>query len=277
MRETRRDPGSVDEACADELSLEVERLRGMLLQAAKLAELGTRVAALVHEMNQPLVAIKAFAQMIGAQCEDEATSRRAVFIEQQAGVLVSLVDRIRTHTRMDTKDGTAHLGDVASRVVELLDHLLRRAGVDLVIEIEPESLILPLDEVQLQQVLVNLLTNAFDAVEEQEDRRVRLAGSETANKEILLTVSDTGVGIPEDLRERVLDPFFTTKDPERGTGLGLPICKEIANAHGGDLTIRRCEEPSLGGKDKGYRTVVEVRLPSVVEPPAEGLEKGGTL
>lgn len=306
MKELRKEQDLDGDRPVDEMELELERLRAMLLQSAKLAELGTRIATLVHEMNQPLVAIKAFAQMILADSDDEVAVRRASMIEKQAEVLASLVGRIRTHSRQSTNEDTCDLSRVADTSLELLDHVFRRGKVDLEVLVGPGPIVVPLDKVQLQQVLVNLLTNAVDAVEDSSCRRVRLSTG-IFDGEAFVEVADTGSGIPEEIAQKVLDPFFTTKDPERGTGLGLSVCTEIVKSCGGTLSIESsptavtardedcdAKTSSLSSKDgakgegtvgKGesasadirreFKTRVKVILPLVAERSEELSAEGG--
>ncbi len=273
-------PGFSGESRPEELEGEVLRLKAMLLQSAKLAELGTRVATLVHEMNQPLVAIKAFAQMIKGTSNDEDTVRRATLIEEQAEVLVSLIDRVRVHARQGSKNKRSDLRAAVNGAIQLLGHVFRKSRVELEVEVEDVPLGVPLDEVHLQQVLVNLVMNAVDAVENVDDRRVRIFAGRRGD-DVRLSIADSGPGIPKDIEVQILDPFFTTKPPEKGTGLGLPICKEIVGSVGGTLSIQSalaldlCEGFRPGAKGPGFRTVVEVRLPAVSDESFRGAADGG--
>jgi two-component system, NtrC family, C4-dicarboxylate transport sensor histidine kinase DctB len=257
--EMRRVPISdVSDADANELA----RLRELLIQSGKLAELGTHVASLVHEMNQPLVAIKAFAQMLKGSVDDPASQRRATFIEEQAETLEKLVGRIRRYARHGQPvdaEVRSDLVPVVVVVLDLVDHHLRRTGVVLELDLPEGPLMVPLDSVRVQQLLVNLLTNAADAVEGLENRRVRLCAGTRAD-EVWIRVADTGAGIPPELSERILEPFFTTKDAERGTGLGLPICQEIAASCGGRLHVGSAPGAEL---PEPFVTAVEIILPAV--------------
>jgi C4-dicarboxylate-specific signal transduction histidine kinase len=92
--------------------------------------------------------------------------------------------------------------------------------------------------VQISQILLNLLSNAFDAVENQSLRWVRM-GAEADDQQVRITVTDSGPGVPPDLESRIMEPFFTTKDVGKGTGLGLSVSKGNAEAHGGSLALDR--------------------------------------
>lgn len=256
------DPKSTREA----LEAELERYRSILIQSAKLADLGREVASLAHEVAQPLLAIKAFAQMLKAQLDgDEGAQRRAAFIEEQAIVLEEIVTRLRRYARQAEVDAEASsdLRAVLESVLMLVDHRLAKAHVDVEVDL-PEALEpIALDRVRAQQVLVNLLTNAADAVAGQERRVVRVV-ARPAGDHVKVYVLDSGPGIPEEIREKVLEPFFTTKGVERGTGLGLPIVKEILDACGGRLSIASADSVPIDGVE-GMRTAMVLEIPLAPE------------
>lgn len=246
-----------------QLREELERCRSMLIQSAKLADLGQEVASLAHEVAQPLLAIKAFAQMLKAQLNaDEGAQRRAAFIEEQAIVLEQLVIRLRNYARQSTGEESAasHLPAIVETVLMLVDHRLAKARVDVKVVFPDHVPLVALDRVRGQQLLVNLLTNAADAVEGEDDRRVSVVGIVEATR-VKVYVVDSGPGIPPEVRSKMLEPFFTTKGPERGTGLGLPIVKEILDACGGGLEILQADEiPLEGFEGPGTAMVMDIPL-----------------
>ena len=138
-----------------------------------------------------------------------------------------------------------------------------------VTDFDPRAPKVSADADQLQQVFLNLLLNALDAMPDGGDLRLRLSHDAQAI-EVVVEVTDTGHGIPEDVLPRVFDPFFTTKGAGRGTGLGLAVCYGIVTAHGGRIAV----EPGAGGRG----TSVRVSLPAgaAAEPsPSKVLANGG--
>jgi signal transduction histidine kinase len=120
--------------------------------------------------------------------------------------------------------------------VELCTERFRQHNIDLVIDpIEP-GLYVECRGVQIAQVLLNLLSNAHDAVDGARERRVRIA-VDNDDRDVRIAVSDSGPGIPPEIRARIMEPFFTTKEIGKGTGLGLSVSKGIAEAHGGRLAL----------------------------------------
>jgi two-component system C4-dicarboxylate transport sensor histidine kinase DctB len=244
------------------LEAELERCRAMLLQSAKLADLGQQVASLVHEMNQPLLGIKAFAQMLKKELgNDESARRKATFIEEQAIVLERMAARVRRHSRRSDTDRNARVDveKAVEGVLTLLSHRVRKAGVSTEVDLAPGLPRARMTDIHMQQLLVNLVGNAADALRETNDRRLRILGR-TDGDGVRLVVADSGPGIPEDVLANIFEPFFTTKDAAHGTGLGLPITLEIVKAYGGTLEVRRGEEAAAVAGD-GMSTAFEIRLP----------------
>jgi signal transduction histidine kinase len=111
------------------------------------------------------------------------------------------------------------------------------------------------DASRLQQVIVNLIVNAEDAMEEQEEpKEVRVESFAVATDQVGLAISDSGCGIPDEIKEAIFDPFFTTKPPNRGTGLGLSISKSIVEMHGGSILV----EPNPQGRGSQFRIALPV-------------------
>lgn len=113
---------------------------------------------------------------------------------------------------------------------------IRENGIDLRVSAIDQSLQLKCRPVQISQILLNLVNNAFDAVRGSKERWIEVDAVDTPD-EILISVTDSGSGIPVDVRERLFRPFFTTKDSHQGTGLGLAISRRIAEDHGGDISL----------------------------------------
>ncbi|MES1157471.1 MAG: ATP-binding protein [Haliangium ochraceum] len=220
-----------------------QRLRDMLAAAGRLAEFGRFAAKQNHELRQPLFAIKGLAQLLLDREQFNVDEARdfARHIVEQSERLTRLVGDLR-HVSIPTAQTNQRVVDVSPvllRVTSLLDWRFRK-GVTLRTEIAPDLPAVAVSPHQLEQVLINLLSNALDAVAGQPGPliQVRVAsGSRAARAVVEISVADNGTGVARTVRGRLFDNFFTTKGEEAGTGLGLAVSREIARGAGGDLEL----------------------------------------
>jgi len=212
-----------------------------LARANRVATVGAFSASIAHELNQPIASMLMDAQtgrrLIGRDNLDmEALGRVLERVERTAQRVAGIVQRTRENIVAGRRATTAiDLGRLATETRDLLDHDLKRAGVELEIVCQDTMPMIKCDPVELQQVFVNLLSNASDAMRDQPGpRRIRLE-IQAADDAVNVAVTDTGPGIPEALIERLFEPFFTTKPT--GIGMGLQICRSAVEAMGGQLTV----------------------------------------
>ncbi len=211
-----------------------------LIQAGKLAGLGQMSAALSHEFNQPLAAAKTYAETSGVLMDlgrtDEARDnvrRISALIDRMASISKHLRNFAR---KPNEKLGSVLLEDVMRDTLEIVATRLKTADAILDVEIDPMLPAVKAGAVRLQQVLVNIITNAADAVEGLEDRRITVSAEKESDK-VIVSVRDRGPGVPPAIRERIFDPFFTTKGVGKGLGLGLSISYNIIKDFGGSLSV----------------------------------------
>jgi two-component system, NtrC family, C4-dicarboxylate transport sensor histidine kinase DctB len=211
-----------------------------LIQAAKLAALGQMSAALSHEFNQPLAAVRNYAENLPALLDRGRTTEARGNAER----ILDLIDRmaalgrdLRNFARKPEQGiGRASLPEVIRAATEIAGPRLRAAGADLVVDIAPDLPTVAGGPLRLEQVLVNIITNAADAVDGRADRRILLTAAPTPEG-ARISVRDFGPGVPEALRDRIFDPFFSTKGVGHGLGLGLSISYNIVKDFGGALTV----------------------------------------
>ncbi len=232
----------VEERTADlaRVNLQLRQTQADLIQAGKLAGLGQMSAALSHEFNQPLAAAKTYADSATMLIDRDRISEA----RDNLGRISNLIDRmasISRHLRNFARKPNEKLGpicieDVVQETLEIVSARLGTADASLVMNFEPGLPLVQGGSVRLQQVLVNILTNACDAVEGLDDRKIELwAGRE--NGRVVIEIGDRGPGVPPAIMERIFDPFFTTKGVGKGLGLGLSISYNIIKDFGGSLTV----------------------------------------
>jgi two-component system C4-dicarboxylate transport sensor histidine kinase DctB len=222
---------------------EVRRLRELLAAAGGLAEFGRFAAQQIHELRQPLFAIKGLAQLLLEKERVELDevldfARHIVEQSERLTVLVSNLRQLSIPAAQATKR-RAELGEVLVRVTSLLDFRVRKAGTTLRTQIAPDLPVLAAAPHALEQILINLLANALDAVAGATRPMVQVRARIQADNPrfAVIEVADNGAGVAKAIRDRLFESFFTTKGEEHGTGLGLAVSREIARSLGGDLVL----------------------------------------
>jgi signal transduction histidine kinase len=214
---------------------------GQIIQASKLATLGEMATSVAHELNQPLNVIRMAAgnsrRMISkgtATCE--YLNAKLERIEEQTARAAVIID----HMRVFGREAKEEVEPIAPRVVvtnalDLMAEQLRLAGIEIVTEFSKDCPAILGHSIQMEQVILNLLTNALDAMAKSAgDKKITLRVF-ADDKGVHITAEDTGGGIPEDALPRIFEPFFTTKEMGKGTGLGLSVSYGIINDMNGTL------------------------------------------
>jgi two-component system C4-dicarboxylate transport sensor histidine kinase DctB len=246
-----------------ESAAELRRLRDLLAAAGRLAEFGRFAAQQIHELRQPLFAIKGLAQLLleKDRLELDEVLDFARHIVEQSERLTGLVANLRqlsVPAQIGGK-GRTEVGAVLVRVTSLLEFRLRKAAVTLRTQIAPDVPPVAAAPHALEQILINLLANALDAVSGAASPIVQLRARVLPENPrfTCIELGDNGPGIAKAVRSRLFESFFTTKGDEQGTGLGLAVSREIARGAGGDLVL--LDEP--GGWNEPVVTVFRLTLP----------------
>lgn len=222
---------------------EIINLRNKLYHSYKIASLGLLVSGVAHEINNPLTGILGFTELLNMKTTDEAVKRELQKIYKAAERCKHVVESLMCFSRQQAPHRTLeHINSIIDKTVELRSYWLRRNDVELVKEYGNVPLSY-LDSQQLQQVILNMIMNAEDAIAEAgtKGRIAVTTGYDKDKDRILIRISDNGAGIPEENLPKVFDPFFTTKPVNKGTGLGLSISYGIISEHGGDVRVESRE------------------------------------
>lgn len=213
--------------------------REQAMQAEKMSVIGEMLSGVAHELNNPLASVLGFSQLLLSQCTDERQHERLSLVVAEAQrarrVVANLLDvaRVRPPERV-----AVSLDEIVTSVLTLFAYAFRVDDID--VEWRPAANLPPVsgDRARLQQVMVNLVSNAQHSLRQShKPRRLTVRADEAAGR-VRLQVSDNGGGIPENHLDRIFTPFFTTKAVGAGTGLGLAICARIAEEHGGTIHVR---------------------------------------
>jgi two-component system NtrC family sensor kinase len=233
------------------------RLNNQLMQASKLASIGELSAGVAHEINNPVAIIMTERQLLLDQfqqtiIEDPAFKDQFLSSMDQIALQSQRCKRIthnllrfsrRTRSMIESID----LNRFVAEVVDLMERETKTSGIRLLTDLDPDLPAIQSDSSQLQQVFLNLITNAVDAHEGKPYGSIRIStryDKDTAG--IFLSIADTGTGIDPKHLDRIFDPFFTTKPVGKGTGLGLSICYSIIRQLKGNITVK--SEPGEGSE-----------------------------
>ena len=218
-----------------------KRLEGQLIQSEKLAAVGTLVSGVAHELNNPLTSIAGLSEFLPEQGKGDDPAREHLrVINDQAERASRIVRNLLAFARKGpTERAPVDLGDVVQRTVLLLGYEMRQAGITIETRFATGLPTVLGNRDQLQQVVLNLLTNAAYALAQMPagaPRRITVGVSEEGAN-VVARISDTGPGMPPDVAAQIFDPFYTTKPPGEGTGLGLFLSFGIAESHDGVLAV----------------------------------------
>ncbi len=257
-------------AVAREVALIVERkeaeeekskLHQQLIHADRLATIGQIAAGVAHELNEPLGSILGFAQLVQKSPELSDSAEQDIEKIITASLYArEVIRKLMVFARqMPARKSWVHLNQVVEEGLYFLEARCVRAGINLTRELSEDIPEISADPAQLKQVLVNLVVNAVQAMP---DGGTLWVDTQVSGSSVVLGVKDTGDGISEEIRDKIFLPFFTTKDVDEGTGLGLAVVHGIVQAHGGSIKTE---------SQSGQGTRFEVHLP--VPGPADSEER----
>jgi signal transduction histidine kinase len=227
-----------------------KRLEMRLRRAERLAELGTLASGMAHEIGTPMNVILGRAEYLLQRTADEGMKKGLATIVAQVERITKVMNQLLTFARRKPSERRAvDFGEIVEDSLEMFQERITHSRVTVERTIESSLPPVLADRDQLIQVLINLVMNSLHAM--PEGGRLGLS-LDRENRHVRLGVSDTGHGMPEEIRSKIFDPFFTTKDFGKGTGLGLTVVKGIIEEHGGTIAVE-----SVVGKG----TTFWIRLP----------------
>ncbi len=226
---------------------EVRELEHQIIQAEKLATLGQLAAGVVHELNNPLTSITVYAEHLLRKNQraggDPTDSERLGRILEAAQRILNFTRDLVTYARPSAEEPRAvSLESLLEQSVVFCEHVLGERGVTVERRYAPGLPAVLAVPSQLHQVFINLITNACHAMPEGAGRLVLETAQERAGGPITVRIVDNGSGIPAEIRDRIFEPFYTTKSEGKGTGLGLSIVRNIVHQHRGEIAV----ESALG-------------------------------
>lgn len=259
---------------------ELARQREALFQREKLAAMGTLLAGVAHELNNPLSVVVARSVLL-EEADHPAVRVAAAKIRTAAQRCARIVQTFLAMARQrPPQRAPAAINDAIAAALEITGYALKSTGVEVSHDLAADLPPISADVDQLQQVIMNLIVNAQQALQEHAGpRRLQVSSEFDATlREVRVTVADSGPGIPAAVRSRIFEPYFTTKPIGVGTGVGLSVSLGIVEAHGGTLTV---DCPTEGGTRFTVKLPVTALAPAPVrtqpEPPAANARRQAVL
>jgi len=245
-------------------------VQSKLLQTEKMAGLGQLVSGIAHELNNPLTSIIGYSQLLLGRrltAPQEADGR---LIHQEAERAARIVKNLLLFAREARPERRAvNLNEIVERTLALRNYELRVENIELSQDLAQDLPAVVADAAQLQQVLLNLLVNAEQAIRQGSgEGSIRVRTRKTPRGRVSFEILDSGPGIPQEIIPRIFDPFFSTKPLGAGTGLGLSITCGIVKEHGGDITVQ---------SQLGHGAKFTVELPAALQEVAQASPLPGSL
>ncbi len=237
----------------------MDDLRGMqnqLIQSAKLAAVGEMTSGIAHELKTPLAGISTIlsgvelAKQLHQEIDMDATCSRVNLLVKRCS---AIIEHMRNYSRRteETHSKTQIIDQLLKNTLLLVEPQLKRIGGKLELNLARDLPLVMGNDIQLEQVFINLCNNACDAMAQSEERTLTIQ-STVEGDEVVVRVSDTGIGMSPAVQKRIFESFFTTKSADKGTGLGMSISQNIIEQHGGRILFQ---------SEEGKGSTFEVRLP----------------
>lgn len=218
---------------------EIARQREVLQRNEKLAAMGTLLAGISHELNNPLAIVVGQAQLLQETEQEARILKRADKIRNAAERCATIINTFLAMARNQPPQcAPVDINQLVHRVLELLEPGLRSQHIDLQLQLGNNLPDIAVDADQVHQVISNLIINAQQAMQNSPQKILRIESVQEEGR-IAIRIMDSGPGIAPEVEQRIFEPFFTTKAPGKGTGLGLAVCSGIIEAHGGRLELER--------------------------------------
>ncbi|MFQ5766367.1 MAG: ATP-binding protein [Acidobacteriota bacterium] len=249
-----------------------------LVQAEKLSAIGELVSGVAHELNNPLTGVLGYAQLLLTREAPEGFRKQLETIYSEAIRCRKIVQNLLTFARKHKPEKrSVNINEILEATLELRAYQLRVDNISVVKELAEDLGSTMADYHQMQQVFINLINNAHQAMLEDKGKGTLTISSAVERDRIVVTFQDDGPGIPGDSAGRIFDPFFTTKEIGKGTGLGLSLSYGIIKEHGGTITVHNVGPGKGNGRGAIFRVELPVRDTAAQEPEIPVRWQGQTL
>jgi PAS domain S-box-containing protein len=261
---------AIDVTSQHETEKDLERSREALHQSEKLNAMGSLLAGVAHELNNPLAIVVAHATMLEEDAAGGPMANRAEKIRRAADRCGKIVQTfLGLARRKPAERQPVRMNDLVTAAIDLMAYPLRTAGIDVSLDLAADLPMVEGDPDMLNQVFLNLLVNAQQALEGREGQRAIRITTTQIGPNLVAELSDSGDGVPRDIRTRIFEPFFSTKPQGVGTGVGLSFCHSVVAAHQGRLELLSPGEGLAGLPGATFRVTLPISEPGPGQLTAE--------
>ncbi len=249
----------------DEIT-EWKRRQFQVMEASRLVSVGEMAAGIAHEINNPLAAVMGFSQLVLRREVDETVRKDLDKILAEAKRASKIIANLQSFARRyKPRKEYVNVADIVQKILDFRSYELQVNNIEIITRFDPEIPYVLGDEHQLEQVFLNIVTNAEQFMASVNGEGTLTVTIESSDEKVLITFSDDGPGIKKDDLPKIFDPFFTTKEVGSGTGLGLSICYGMVHEHDGTIRV----ESTYG---EGATITIELPLPDLPAPRPADLE-----
>lgn len=264
----------IDVSKRKQAEAENQNLRDQAEISTRLAAMGEMAAGIAHEINNPLTGVIGFSELLLERNDISKDVREELRIINEGSTRVKeIIGRMLTFARQtEPYKSCVSITDILDNTLELRSYVLKTSNILVIRDYEPQLPWVTVDAGQLQQVFLNIIINAEYAMKKANDKGTLTIKTESLDGYIRISISDNGPGMSSEIKAKLFQPFFTTKDPGEGTGLGLSLSYGIIQEHGGTIKVKSVEGQGTHFIIKLPVTLVElphpkeVVVPDVIEP-----------
>jgi len=220
----------------------LEKQKNANFHQDKLASIGSLAAGVGHEINNPMAIIQGHCDFLKNRLSQNSIDKALVetslkHIETSVERVTAIVKGLKNISRQDEDNvDTFDVQDVLHETVSAISDIYMKDGIEIKLNISDSSVVLG-NRGRIQQVIINLLANAKDAMDLQKIKSIEIRLEKGADSSTIIKIKDSGSGIPKEIQNKIFDPFFTSKDVSKGTGIGLSLCHQIISDHKGEITF----------------------------------------
>lgn len=221
---------------------ELQTSQESLIRSEKFAAVGELLTGITHEINNKLAPILGYAELLQLHNMENESMEMLKVIEESALSAKSIIEYLLSFARpKKLKKSCQDINQLLKQTIDLLSYKLNASGVELIIDLDPNLPPTMVDGNQISQVFLNIINNAQQAMETSRRKKLRIISWSEGDNEIF-KFTDTGPGVTAEVRKRIFDPFFSTKRPGKGSGLGMSVSYQIINTHGGEIKVENEED-----------------------------------